>query len=208
MRCRESDGILAVRIFLQQLVEGVKGLLRVDRRTLRQIDVEPALHEIRLTLEIHQSLHVVGVVDARVGRVFANEGIGGVDRRIDVVILVVGVDQIDLRLARRFAEREARLQGFELFDRLPVARILHRLLGAGVDHFRAGFGIVPMTAAARSQHADTDGEQQNAARMDKITQSHKRILTMGGFKDARQYTRCPAASFECPYERRVPSHRP
>src|SRR5882757_4837038 len=34
--------------------------------------------------------------------------------------------------------------------------------------------------------------------MDKITQSHRRFLTMGGSFKARQYTRCLAASFECP----------
>jgi 23S rRNA pseudouridine1911/1915/1917 synthase len=34
--------------------------------------------------------------------------------------------------------------------------------------------------------------------MDKITQSHMQFLTMGGSPKARQYTRCPAASFEYP----------
>ena len=59
-----------------------------------------------------------------------------------------------------------------------------------------------MAAAARASSAYTDGEQRNAARTNKITRSHMRILTMGGFKDARQYTRCPAGGSLSEY--RVP----
>ena len=105
-----------------------KDLLRVDRRALRQIDVEAPLQPVGLALEVHQALHVVGVVDARIGRIFADEGVGGVDRRVGLAVLVVGVDQVELRLAGRFAEGKARLQRFELLDGLAVARILHGLL--------------------------------------------------------------------------------
>ena len=56
-----------------------------------------------------------------------------------------------------------------------------------------------MAAAAGRRHRyDARSDEQHAARMDKITQSHRRFLTMGGSFKARQYTRCPAASFECP----------
>ncbi len=105
---------------------------RCDRSTLNA-----PFQPIRLALEIHQAFHVVGVVDARIGRIFADEGIGGVDRRIDLVILVVGVDQVQLRLASGFAERETRLQRFELLDRLGIAGTSDGLLRLGVDLLRA-----------------------------------------------------------------------
>ena len=118
-----------------------------------QVDVEFAFQPIGLALEIHQTLHVVGVVDAGVGGIFAYEGVGGVDGGIGLAALVVGVDQIQLRLARGFAEGKARLQGFELLDGLAVAGILHGLLGPGIDHFGAGFGLVSaVAAAAGGQH--------------------------------------------------------
>src|ERR1700722_2543813 len=55
-----------------------------------------------------------------------------------------------------------------------------------------------MAAAAHGQEPEADSKDQRAAQLDKITQSHRRFLTMGGSFKARQYTRCPAASFECP----------
>ena len=166
--------VLAMRVFLDQIVEGVERLLGIDRRAARQVDVEPALQEVRLALEIDHSLHVVGVVDPGIGRVFADEGIGRIDRRIDFAILVVGVDQVDLRLARGLAEGKARLQILELLDRLAVARILHALLGPGVHHFRAGFGVVdPMATASGSQHGQrTMAMTGSPARRDGNSISH------------------------------------
>src|SRR5580658_660571 len=191
--------VLAVREFLDQLLEGLEGFSRIDRRALRQVDVEFALQPVGLALEVHQALHVVGIVHPGVGGILADEGIGGGDRRIDLAGLVIGPDQIQLRLAGGFAEGETRLQRFELLDGLAVARILHGLLGAGVDHFGAGFGVVAAVAAAAGDHCTQGhGDEQHAARTDKITQSLKRFLTMEGFPKARQYTRSPAASFECP----------
>src|SRR5258708_21914489 len=58
---------------------------------------------------IHQTLHVVGVVHSGIGRIFAYKGVGGVDRGVDFAILVVGVDQVELRLARGLAEGKSRL---------------------------------------------------------------------------------------------------
>jgi hypothetical protein len=37
-----------------------------------------------------------------------------------------------------------------------------------------------MAAATGCQQQNTDGHEHNSARLDKITQSHKRFLTMGG----------------------------
>jgi len=35
MRCFESPAVLAVRVFLDQLLEGFEGLARIDGRALR-----------------------------------------------------------------------------------------------------------------------------------------------------------------------------
>ena len=85
-----------VREFIDQLLEGIEGFARIGGRALRQIDVEFALQPIGLALEIHQTLHVVGVVDPGVGGIFAYKGVGRVDGRVGLPGLVVGVDQIEL----------------------------------------------------------------------------------------------------------------
>ena len=64
------------------------------------------------------------------------------------MVLVVGIDQVDLRLMRGLGEGEARLQRLELLDRLAVARLVHGLLGPGVNGLGARSGIVRSMAAA------------------------------------------------------------
>ena len=67
--------------------------------------------------------------------------------------LVVGVNQVQLRLTSRLAEREARLQRFELLDRLGITGISNGLLRLGVDLLGAGFGVDgAVAAAAGGQH--------------------------------------------------------
>ncbi len=56
--------------------------------------------DVRAGLEVDQALDVVGVVDARVGRVLADELVRLVDRRFGLAVPVVGVDQVELALAR------------------------------------------------------------------------------------------------------------
>src|SRR5471030_167528 len=101
-----------------------------------------------MALEIYESLHVVGVVDAQVSRVFADEGIRRIDRRFNLAAAVVHVDQVELRLASGFTERETRLQAFQPLDRADIVAILHALLRALVDRVRAGLGVVTGAVAA------------------------------------------------------------
>src|SRR5271166_2726915 len=54
-----------------------------------------------------------------------------------------------------------------------------------------------MAAAARGQRRYAESDDEHTAGMDKNTQSHTRFLTMGGLW-TREYTRCLAASCECP----------
>ncbi len=137
-----------MRELLDELLQGIEGFLCVDRGALRQVDVKAPLQPVRLALKVDQAFHVVGVIDARIGRIFADERVGGIDCRIDFVILVVGIDQIELGLPGGFAEWEARLQRLELFDGLRIAGISNGLLRFGVDLLGTGFGVGGAVAAA------------------------------------------------------------
>src|SRR5690606_39568068 len=55
-------------------------------------------------------LDVVRVVHARVGRILTNGLVGLVDRRFGLAVLVVGVHQVELPLARRVRKRKARFE--------------------------------------------------------------------------------------------------
>ena len=121
-------GVLAVRISLHQRLERLEGFARVDRRALREIGIEPALEEIRIAFELDQSLDVVGVVDARMRRVLADELVRLVDRGFRFAILVVGVHQVELPLARRIAERKARFELLVVRDRVAIVAVVGGLL--------------------------------------------------------------------------------
>jgi hypothetical protein len=72
------------------------------------------------------------------------------------------------------------LQRLELFDGLAVAGGADGFLRLRIDDFRAGFGVIAVTAAAGSKQHDAGCHQNDPADMDKITHSHKRFLTMDG----------------------------
>jgi hypothetical protein len=120
--------VFALRVILDDLAEGGEGLARGLRRARVQVDLEPALEDVRRALEFDQALDVPGVVDARMGRVLADEGVGGVQRGFGLAaLLVVGVDQVEARLARFGREREAGVQRLVEADRVvrsPAVRLL------------------------------------------------------------------------------------
>ena len=69
-----------------------------------------------VALEVHQPLDVPGVVDARVRRVLADEGVGRIGRGLALAGAVVCVDQVQARLAGLVGEREARGQALVGLD--------------------------------------------------------------------------------------------
>ena len=68
--------------------------------------MEHPLEEVRAALEVDQALDVMRIVDARMSRVLADELVGLVDRRFRLVILVIGVEQVELALLGLLAERD------------------------------------------------------------------------------------------------------
>ena len=89
--------------------------------------------EIRLTLEVDQALHVGGIVDPRVGGVFADERVSGIHRLVHGVGLVVGVDQVQPRLTCLVAERKPGLQRLERLDGFGETLVLQTLAGLLVE---------------------------------------------------------------------------
>ena len=85
--------VFAVRELLDHRCERQERAASLRGRTLIQIDAEPALHEVRHALEIGEALQIPRVVDARVGRVLRDEGVGGVDGRVRLARAVIRVDR-------------------------------------------------------------------------------------------------------------------
>ena len=109
---------------------------RLRRRALGEVDAEPALEEVRRALEIHEALEVPRVVDARVGRVLADEGVGRVDGGLVLAGAVIRVDEVETRLARLGREGVPRHQRFVHPDRERVVALDHRPVAALIDHLR------------------------------------------------------------------------
>ena len=125
---------------------------RLRGRALVEVHAEPAFHEIRQALEVGEALEVPGVVDARMGRVFPDEGIRGVDGRFGLAGAVIGVDDVQARLARFGCERITRHQRFVDPDGERVVGLDQRLVGALVDDRRVGhrlFAALPGLAAGQ-----------------------------------------------------------
>src|SRR5262249_1773122 len=133
------------------------GLARGAGRTLGEVGVEQTLDGVRGVLEVHQTLYVPGVVDAWMGRVLADEGLGGVGGRFALAGTVIYVDEIEPRLARLVGEREARGQTLVGLDgRIEVVG-LHGLVGPLVELLRVLLVIRAIGAGVAAR--DADGEQ-------------------------------------------------
>ena len=99
--------VVALRVLLHHRLEGREGLARRGGRALREVHAEQALENVRSPFEIHEPLDVPRVVHARMGRVLADELVRGVDGGLALAGPVVGVDEVQPRLAGLFGEREA-----------------------------------------------------------------------------------------------------
>ena len=131
-------GVVAVGVLLDHGQERGKGTARLGRGALVQVHAEPAFHEVRQALEVGEALEVPGVVDARMGRVFPDEGVRGVDGRFGLAGPVIGVDDIEARLARLGCKRIPCHQRFVDADGEGKVGLDQRLVGAGVDDRRIG----------------------------------------------------------------------
>jgi len=118
-------GVGALRVLLDEQLKGLERLACFVRRALGDVRLELALEPVGPGLEIYEATHVVSIVDARMRRVFADELVRLVDRRIGGPVLVVGVDQVELALLGLFAERVA---GLEHLVALDGARVVVALM--------------------------------------------------------------------------------
>ncbi|MCY1532849.1 hypothetical protein D9M68_681440 [compost metagenome] len=110
---------------LGELVERVAGGARV---ALGHVQRQEARHQAAVLGERGHALHVVGVVDVGVLRVQADEALGGGTRGLGLHVLVVGVDQFQLRLLGIAAERIAGFQRLQLADGVGVALVVQVFL--------------------------------------------------------------------------------
>ena len=147
-------GVFAVGVLLDHGQERGERTARLGGRPLVEVHPEPALEEVWQALEVREALEVPGVVDARVGRVFPDEGIGRVDGRFGLAGAVIGIDHVQARLARLGRERISRHQRFVDPDGERIVGLDQRLVGALVDHRRVGhlfFAGFPGLAARQGQ---------------------------------------------------------
>ena len=125
--------VRALRIFLDHFAQRGEGPTRGLRGALIEVDAEPALQEVRFPLEIGEAFDVVGVVEARMGRVLADEGVRLVERGFGLAAAVVGVDEIEAGLAGLGGERIACDERFIDADRAVEILVVKAAAGALVD---------------------------------------------------------------------------
>jgi hypothetical protein len=112
-----------------------------------------AAEQAEVFVEVDQPAQVIDVVDVRVVRMQLDEAVAGGDRRSRLLVLPVGVGDVDLRLLRIAAVGIARFELFKVLDGLRVGALVERILGFGVelvgrpaDGFILGFGRSPQPA--------------------------------------------------------------
>ena len=108
MRCSASCAYSLFGYCSTTVLKAAKDLRAVLGRALGEVGAEQVLDGVRRALEVDEPLHVPGVVDARMRRVLADEGLGGIRRGLTFPGAVICVDQVEPRLARLVREREAR----------------------------------------------------------------------------------------------------
>lgn len=153
--------VLALRMLLQQLREGVERGFHAVRRTLVHVDPEEPLERAGVDREARQALDIQRIVDARVSRVLEDEAVGGAHRGIRLLIAPVEIHQVQLRLARFLAERVDRGQRLEAADSRDEVARLHLLGGAFVDAPRRLGGVPPVRVAPHRGAARRRGEHEN-----------------------------------------------
>ena len=121
------------------------------------------LDGVRGSLEVDEALYVPGIVDARVRRVLADEGLGRVGGRLAFAGTVICVNQVETGLARLIREREAGGERLVLLDRgIEVVRI-EALMGFFVEHLGAGFGQVLAVGLAAGRREQDHAQREHAA---------------------------------------------
>ncbi len=106
---------------------------------------------VRRALEVDETLDVPGVVDARMRRVLADEGLGRVGRGLLFARAVICVDQIESRLARLVGEREACGQLLIRLDRAVVVVRLESSCGPSCRGRPGYFLVCSWRCCARSR---------------------------------------------------------
>ena len=144
----------AVGIALHQLREGGEGFLGIDGRAFREVYAHQPVKAVVLATELGKAAHVQGVVHARMRRVLAFELDRCVDDLVAIAVAVIGIQQVQLRLLGLVAERIARLQGFEVLDRVGEIAAVHRLRATLVQLV----GTRLQVAVILSQEAATEGQ--------------------------------------------------
>jgi hypothetical protein len=112
------------------LASGVAGGARV---TLGHVQRQETRQQADVLVERSQALEVVGVIDVRMLWVQANEALRSGLGRFWLGVLVVGVDQLELRLISVATERITRLQSLQLGDGAGVATVVQVLLSLLVE---------------------------------------------------------------------------
>ena len=155
--------VRALRIFLDHFAQRGEGPTRGLRGALIEVDAEPALQEVRFPLEIGEAFDVVGVVEARMGRVLADEGVRLVERGFGLAAAVVGVDKIEAGLAGLGGERIACDERFVDADRAVEILVVKAAAGALVEHAGRTLGglvVVLVEHAAGGQRQQEQQQQQ------------------------------------------------
>ncbi|MCY1511349.1 hypothetical protein D9M68_457650 [compost metagenome] len=121
-------GVAAVRVAAGELGELVVGVAGGARVTLGHVQRQEARQQATVLFEGGQALQVVGVVDVGMLRVQADEALGGGLGGFRLDVLVIGVDQFQLRLLGVTAEGIAGFQGLQLGDSRGVAAVVQIFL--------------------------------------------------------------------------------
>jgi hypothetical protein len=106
-------GVLAVRKAGDQFAEGIKRLAGAFRVAFGHVLIADRPEHAEVFVEVDQPAQVIHVVDIRVVRMQLDEAVAGGNRRRRLLVLPVGVGDVDLRLLRVATVGIAR---FELFE--------------------------------------------------------------------------------------------
>ena len=152
-------GVLGLRVFFQQLGEGVKRDAGRVLIPLRQIQRQEALGEAFAFVEVDQAFEVIGVIHMGVLRIQADKPVAGGNGGLGVFGLVIDIGEIQQRLLAVDAERKAGLEELVVFHRFFVIAGFHRAFGFGVQAlYGPVVGRVLFLVAAEQGAAGEQGE--------------------------------------------------
>ncbi|MCY1433645.1 hypothetical protein D9M71_496810 [compost metagenome] len=120
--------VTAVREAAGQLGELVIGVAGGARVTLGHVQRQEARQQADVLVERSQTLEVVGIIDVRMLWVQTNEAFRSGLGRFWLGVLVVGVDEFELRLIGIATERITRFQSLQLGDGTGVATVVQVIL--------------------------------------------------------------------------------